>query len=193
MDHSSRSVFRPDALRRYAQGRQETFLPRFVTPRVFRYFWMLILLFLLSGISTWFISIPVYASGTAIIVENDQTVVDIPHKMMVLALFPPEHHSDIHQAQSLVLTFNTTQGAHTIADFEPTVISSVEAQKHFALPTSTSMPLTDHGTLVIAPLDLFPGTIPTTAYFDDVGQAHIKIGTRRLLETIFIRGKDAGD
>ena len=193
MDHSSRSVFRPDALRRYAQGRQETFLPRFVAPRVFRYFWILLFLFLISGISTWFISVPVYASGTAIIVENDQTVADVPHDMMVLARFPSEHLSDIHQAQSLLLTFNTTQVAHTIADFEPTVISSVEAQKHFTLPTDTTNALTGYETFVVAPLDAFPGAIPTTIYFDDVGQAHIEIGTRRLLETIFIRGKDAGE
>ncbi|MEM8531038.1 MAG: hypothetical protein AAGF95_09355 [Chloroflexota bacterium] len=193
MDHSSRSVFRPDAIQRYAQGRQETFLPRLVTPRVFRYFWILTVLFLLSGISAWFISVPVYASGTAIIVENNQTVADIPNDVMVLALFPPEHYADIHQAQSLVLRFDATQGAHTIADFEPTIISSVEAQKHFTLPTTTAVPPADQGTFVIAPLNLFPGTVPTTAYIDDVGQAHIKIGTRRLLETIFIRGKDAGD
>ncbi|NOK63779.1 MAG: hypothetical protein GFH27_549283n11 [Chloroflexi bacterium AL-W] len=193
MDHSLRSVFRPDALRRYAQGRQETFLPRFVAPRVFRYFWLLISLFLLSGMSTWFISVPVYASGTAIIVESDDALDPISHDIMVLAFFPSEHLSDIHQAQSLVLTFDTTPFVHTIADFEPTIISSVEAQERFTLTTSTSTSLSNHRTLVVAPLDLLPGALPPTAYFDSVGQAHVEIGTRRLLETILIRGKDAGD
>jgi len=49
-----RSIFRRDAIRRYAQAQGKAVLPRFVCPRTFLCLWMLLgLLFLAGSYVTW--------------------------------------------------------------------------------------------------------------------------------------------
>jgi hypothetical protein len=44
-----RSIFRTDAIRRYAQDQSKAILPRFVCPRTFLYLWILLGLLLLGA------------------------------------------------------------------------------------------------------------------------------------------------
>jgi hypothetical protein len=49
-----RSIFRRDAIRRYAQAQDKAVLPRFVCPRTFLCLWILLgLLFLAGSYVTW--------------------------------------------------------------------------------------------------------------------------------------------
>jgi hypothetical protein len=49
-----RSIFRTDAIRRYAQDQSKAVLPRFVCPRTFLCLWILLgLLFLAGSYVTW--------------------------------------------------------------------------------------------------------------------------------------------
>lgn len=44
-----RSIFRAEALQRYRESQEKVVLPRWVSPRVFAYLWILALLLLLLG------------------------------------------------------------------------------------------------------------------------------------------------
>lgn len=51
---TQRSIFRTDAIRRYAQDQSKAILPRFVCPRTFLYLWILLgLLLLVATYVVW--------------------------------------------------------------------------------------------------------------------------------------------
>jgi hypothetical protein len=49
----SRSIFRVDAVRRYAQGREVAVLPRFVSPPTWICLWILLGLLMAGGLVAW--------------------------------------------------------------------------------------------------------------------------------------------
>jgi hypothetical protein len=54
IQHAHHSIFRREALRRYAQDQSKAALPRFVCPRTFLCLWILLgLLLLAGGYVTW--------------------------------------------------------------------------------------------------------------------------------------------
>ena len=68
MSDAKRSIFRVEAVRRYAQHRETAVLPRFVSPRTFRCLWVLTGLLAVGGGLASFAQVPVSASGPAIVV-----------------------------------------------------------------------------------------------------------------------------
>ena len=72
MSDAKRSIFRVEAMRRYAQHRETAVLPRFVSPRTFRCLWVLIGVLAVSGGLASFAQVPVYASGSAIVVDASE-------------------------------------------------------------------------------------------------------------------------
>jgi hypothetical protein len=53
MNDAKRSIFREEALRRYAEGKDRPVLPRFVSPRAFAWLWTLLGLLLIAGAAVW--------------------------------------------------------------------------------------------------------------------------------------------
>jgi len=48
------SIFRPDAVRRYRESRQQSVLPRLVCPRSFLYLWIFLGILIAAGMVMWF-------------------------------------------------------------------------------------------------------------------------------------------
>jgi hypothetical protein len=90
MKTNNRPIFRPEAVRRYAEAREQSVLPKFVSPRIMVALWALVVLLILSGVATWFTSTPVYASGLAIVVDTRNKLTNIEEGMAILALLPPK-------------------------------------------------------------------------------------------------------
>lgn len=86
MKDSRRSIFRNDAVRRYVESREKSVLPRLVSPRTFIYLWFLLGLLGMSSIVAWFARVPMYASGSAIVVrwKSKKTLL----KILLSPLFP---------------------------------------------------------------------------------------------------------
>ncbi len=57
---SKRTIFRSKALQHYAASRQKDVLPRLVSPPVFVFFWILLGLLLVAGITAWLAQVPTY-------------------------------------------------------------------------------------------------------------------------------------
>src|SRR5947209_2941526 len=80
---TNRSIFRSKAVEHYLQSREKTILPLFVAPPVFAFYWLLLGIFLMSGLIAWFGQVPLYASGSGLISaqstsvnqDNEQTTV----------------------------------------------------------------------------------------------------------------------
>jgi uncharacterized membrane protein len=90
MKTSNRPIFRPEAVRRYAEAREQSVLLKFVSPQIMVALWALVVLLILSGVAVWFTSTPVYASGLAVVVDTRNKLANIEEGMAILALLPPE-------------------------------------------------------------------------------------------------------
>lgn len=62
MKDENRSLFRADAIRQYARGKENSVLPRIISPRTFIYLWSLLGLLGVSSTVTLFIAVPEYTS-----------------------------------------------------------------------------------------------------------------------------------
>ena len=52
--------------------------------------WTLMVLLIFSGVAVWFTSMPVYASGLAIVVDTRNKLAEIEEGTAILVLLPPE-------------------------------------------------------------------------------------------------------
>src|SRR5436305_8889189 len=85
---ASRSIFRNKAVEHYLQSREKTILPLFVAPPVFAFYWLLLGIFLMSGLVAWFGQVPLYASGTGLI-SAQSTSVNQDNKQVTALIFLP--------------------------------------------------------------------------------------------------------
>jgi hypothetical protein len=53
MTQNDQRIFRQDALRRYARGRNQAVLPRLATPRAIAYLWLLLALLVAATLALW--------------------------------------------------------------------------------------------------------------------------------------------
>lgn len=183
MHDTARSIFRHDALRRYGEGREQSVLPRLVAPRTFRYLWYLVGLLLLSGLVAWSAPVPTYATGPAVVVRLPSTTQGAPESMMVIAFFPPQHCSHVRAARTLLLHFDTLGDRlnRPILAVEPEVASPEVAQQRFALPPGATLGMTWPATVVIAPLEPLPASVPASAYLGSIGRATVHVGSQQVV------------
>src|SRR6266567_899005 len=85
---ASRSIFRSKAVDHYLQSREKTILPLFVAPPVFAFYWLLLGIFLLSGLVAWFGQVPLYASGSGLI-SIHSTSVNQDNEQAIALIFLP--------------------------------------------------------------------------------------------------------
>src|SRR2546421_11325797 len=71
MGESSKSpLFRKQALEYYVQSRAKAILPNLVQPPVFLLLWILLCLVGIALVVTWFARVPVYVSGSGVVIEH---------------------------------------------------------------------------------------------------------------------------
>ncbi len=73
MSLPKRSIFRDRAIQRYRQRRDQDVLPRLVAPPAFALLWILLSLCLLTGFLAWSTRLPIYASVSGVIVQDEQS------------------------------------------------------------------------------------------------------------------------
>lgn len=109
MKYLYRSIFREEAIRRYVESKEKAVLPRLVSPQTFAYLWFLLGLLSVSSLVAWFTRVPVYTSGSAVVVRLNDQLNDKTHssdtEIVVAAFFPPQHLSSLQTAKKTVFVF----------------------------------------------------------------------------------------
>src|SRR5918992_1568417 len=105
---NNRPIFRPEAVRRYAEAREQSVLPKFVSPRIMVALWALVVLLILSGVAVWFTTMPVYASGLAIVVDTKNKLANIEEGMTILVLLPPEAQPVLEEGKTILIQVNAS-------------------------------------------------------------------------------------
>jgi hypothetical protein len=187
---SRHSIFRDDAVRRYVAGREKSVLPRLVSPRTFIYLWFLLGLLVISSLVAWFTRVPVYASGSAVVVRwrsNQGT----PEGIVVAAFFPPQHLSSLRTTQKLFLHFDAMSDrlSRSVIAAQPKVSSPDVAQKQFALHPGAAQGIRQPVAVVIVQLEPIPTGLPASAYLGSIGRADVEVGSRRAVSLLPLIGQ----
>jgi len=158
----------------YLQSREKTILPLFVAPPVFAFYWLLLGIFLLSGLIAWFGQVPLYASGSGLI-SAQSTSANQDNAQAIALIFLPADSSARPQPgwQALVqIGLTGPQLNGTVDTIQPGVLSPSEVQKQYAFKVFTSVIVVSVKLGVQATSNLGAGS-PVSA--------QIQVGSQRLL------------
>lgn len=181
MAEQANKIFREKAIQRYAQGQEQATLPKLVTPHVFFYLWVLLVLLGAMGIVAGLVHIPVYVTGTGIVQWQESQ-----GQIVLVAFLPPETLPFLAVGQkSLIQVTATGERWHKpIMAIEPDVLSASVAQKRFDLGASSDVMVNQPTAVATIQLEPVAGSLPATAYVGSVYVLEIQIGTRRAISLL---------
>lgn len=203
MKDAHRSIFREEALRRYIEGKEKAVLPQLVSPHSFAYLWLMLSLLGVSSLMAWLTKVPIYASGTAVVVRLDHKLNHrtngVNDDIVIAAFFEAKHLSSLQKTQKLLLSFDAMSVGETsnknrfyrsIIAVEPKIISPDRIHKQFGLNAQLT---TQPAVVAIAKLEPTPKNLPASAYVGSVGDAKAEVGSQRLVSLLpFMNKKGVG-
>jgi hypothetical protein len=191
MEDAGRPIFRADAVRRYIDSREESVLPRLVSPRIFVFLWLLFGLLAAGGFVAWLAHVPVYASGPGVVVDWTSNASPNPDGVGVVAFVPPEHLPRLRAGQPLFLELGDgRERVRTpIVAVEPTVISPEAARRRFALGAAAAPQITQPAAAAIARWTAPPTGLAASSYVGSVYHADIEVGSQRVISLVPLLGR----
>jgi hypothetical protein len=188
---SNRPIFRAQAARRYLQRQEETILPRFISPRIFVYLWILAGLLVAGGLVVWLARLPVYVPGVAVIVENNGIVQDSDDEVVLIAFLPPQNLSRLRVGQRVFLQFTPAgeRSSRAIIAVESQVISPATVPGRYGLGSEAAQAVIRPAAVAIARLQPIPTDLPTTTYIGSVYPINVEVGSRRALSLLPLIGR----
>ena len=184
-----RSVFRTDALRRHAQDRDKSVLPRFVSPRTFLALWLLGGIFVSAGFSAWFARVPVYVSGPALVISSDALALDpetdsplVGNRVALVAFLPAPYLSLLRAGQMMYLDLHGpgTRVPRPILTVETAISSPSESRTRFGMDAEAAGAVSQPSAVVIAALEPTPSGLPASLYTGSTYQGYVEVGSRRI-------------
>lgn len=173
---SQRSIFRTKALQRYLENREKPVLPRLLTPPVFLCCWLLLAIVITAGIAAWFGQVPVYITGSGIILDNCQ---ECRGATALLFLPPnPSFHLSVRMPIHLQIGTSGLQLNSTIATFRPDPLSPNQIRQQYGLGDNAFSLITQPSLIVTAQLD---ASISGRLYAGSLVTAQLQVGSRRLI------------
>ena len=183
MTTSKRMIFRKKALQQYIQNRDKTVLLRIASPPVFLCLWLLLLLFLIAGITAWFGQVPIYAYGSGIIAQAGSVLQQRSNEAAAVIFVPASPLPTLRTGLPARVWIGSTgpQWLSTVAVVEPGVISPSDARQHYGLGGNLASIVTQPSRVVIVKLALTPSA---HLYAGSIVQAQVQVGTQRALSLL---------
>jgi hypothetical protein len=171
---SKRSIFRDRALQKYTQGREKSVLPRIVAPPVFVLCWILLMVLMAAGLVAWQGQIPLYISGSGVILTNAILPSQGSDEALAVVILPASEFGHIHSGLSVQIHIGQSgpELTHTVDYVNPGILSPSEVRQRYALDA------TDPALVIITRLG---PEISRRLYAGSAVQAQVLVGTQRLL------------
>jgi len=127
MSATKRSIFRERAIQHYAQSRDQDVLPRFVSPPVFLFLWMIVSLCLVLGLLAWHIRTPVYTAAIGMIVGGSS-----PAGTQAVLFVPADQQHAVHAGEPVQLQIGSSEDRLllTVASTTATPLSPERIRQH---------------------------------------------------------------
>jgi hypothetical protein len=182
MKTSNRPIFRPEALRRYTEAREQSVLPKFVSPRIMVALWALVVLLILSGVAVWFTSTPVYASGLAIVVDTENKPLNIEEGTAILVLLPPEAQPALDEGKIVLIQVNASSKPlkREIVAFEKDASKVNSILEGFDLANHPAVAKAQPAAVAIVRLEDMKENVPANDYVSTIFRADMQVGSRRI-------------
>jgi hypothetical protein len=180
-----------EAVRRYLESREESILPRFVSPPTFVCLWLLLGLLIGAGVVTWFAQVPVYVPGLAVVVGHPSNVQSIHDDVMVVVFLPPQYRSQLQAGQKLFLSLDRAgkRLERMITAVEPEISSPDLVQRRFGLSAGAAEAITRPSAIAFARLEPMPASLPAATYAGSVYRAEVEVGSRRAISLLPLIGQ----
>ncbi len=190
-----KSIFRERAIEKYMRRREIHVILRLVSPPMFLFLWILLLLAVCAGAVVWSIQVPIQASGKGIVVQQvvppqkangkqnvQNTKVQNTQETVVLLLLPPDQQADIKAGQSVSITIagTTTSFTSTIEKVQAGVMSPTDIRNQFNLSVPLSQTIS--GPSIVASALVQPSLAHT--YLGSQCDVQVKIGSQSALSFV---------
>lgn len=181
-----RTIFRQRAVKHYLEGREGDVLPQFISPRSFYLLWVVFALLVISmAAGAYFAKIPIYATGSAVAVEENSN-----GNSSMVAFLPPKYLEELKRGegdQELLVRLGSDgeRQAISVSSVIPEVVSPEEAKDRFGLSDAQKSAVRKSAVVTVAPLEELPqGLNATRAY-----QAEVEVGSQRVISLVPVVGE----
>ena len=179
----SRSIFREKAIQEHIQKQEKDILPHFVSPSLFICSYVLLFLFLLTGLWTLWREVPVFATGSGIVSSKGSADISRKHTVRIVLFLPAQYASHIRRGTYAQIEIEAArqQVAGTVTSIETGIINPDEARKRYKL-TSAAMQTIPQ--LSIATIITPVATHIPHLYAGDSVSAQVQIGSQRMFSLL---------
>lgn len=180
MTQRRRPIFREHALQQYIQRQENDVLPQIVSPPIFLFCWLLVILVIVAGVLAWMERVPTYVSGTGVAVSDDHRVNAQQNAFEALIFVPASERQQIRSGLASVVRISGSGGTiNTRVDSLDTHIYSPDAaQRHYALSCSVAQNLTEPA-LAVRMHVLIPAQVHVQS--GTSVHAQVQVGMQRVL------------
>lgn len=174
MSMMKRPIFRERAIQRYKQGREKDVLPRFVSPPVFLFLWIILGLSLVGGWLVWTIRIPVFTPAIGTVVESSQD-----DRALALLFAPSDQLHNVHPGTPVRLQLGSTSlMLLTITTVAPTLLSPTEVRQQYHLDGALALLVTEPSVVMGVALT---ANISASSYAGSIVRAQVEVGDVSIL------------
>jgi hypothetical protein len=184
MIHDKHTIFRRKAWETYVGKQEQSVLPRAVTPPVFVFCWILFGLLVSAGSIAWWEEVPIYATGSGILLEQPVSPHAVTREMIALIFLPASHALPVQKGASLRLQLDKAglDGRGQVERVEPGPISPEYARKHYQLNGAAALLITRPSLVVLVRV---APPLSEHLYVESIVSAQVPIGTEHLLTLLF--------
>jgi hypothetical protein len=175
----------------YKRSLEKDVVPRLISWPIILCLWLLLGAFLTAGFFAWFAQVPVYVSGSGIVLASGDMLHPAYGGTVALVFLPSDQSANIRVGQHVSIQIGTTavEVQSAIAQVEPGLISPAVARQQYGLEGTNSLLITQPSVVAIVKL----GTVlPTTTYAGSLLSANVETGSQRLLSLILGSGQFLG-
>jgi len=179
-----RSIFRERAIEKYMRRREIHVILRLVSPPMFIFLWVLLLLAIVGGVLIGLIQVPQLVQGKGIVVQVQQKVNNkATQEIVVLLLLSPDQQENIEAGQPVsinIATANITFNS-TIGTVQKTVMSPMDIRTQYNVPAALAQTIS--GPSVVASATVQPASLAKT-YLGSQCTVQVKIGSQSALSLV---------
>jgi hypothetical protein len=178
-----RSIFRKRAVEKYMQRQEMHTILRLVSPRMFVFLWLMLLLAVGAGALVWSIQEPIQIQGKGVVVQPKAANGKVGQAIVVLILLPPDQQANFKVGQPVTVTIassNITFNS-TIQNVEGGVMSPAAVTTQLNLPVQLTQTLSGPSVVAVAAVE--PMALAKT-YLGSQCQAQVQIGTQSVLSIL---------
>ncbi|HEY0753108.1 MAG TPA: hypothetical protein VGD98_04035 [Ktedonobacteraceae bacterium] len=177
------AIFREKALKHYTQGRKKDVLPSFGSISAGFFAWLLLGFLIATALVAWYGQVPIFLSGSGIVLGNNNQAVSSANGANALAFFSPDQASQLSAGDTVRVQFenSNTHIDSTIAQVLPGTTDLTSALARYGLKLGAS---TASGQQVAVALIALGSDASTQGYTGSTIVVEVNVGTQSLFSAL---------